>query len=170
MIMTKIPMVWLEHSCCIEDDDNHGNIMITMMMVIIVGIMMMMMTKIPMVLLSQWLQHSNVCFASNFESNYFTNYATHPHHHHGYPAYSHHDKIPPWWEYVSNDKGGNMSVTKSHHTWKILLGVCMFQSIPYNNGQLPNVQFSNWCPWGQICSLLYNSTPSRTLPWSNNIH
>ena len=35
---------------------------------------------------------------------------------HGLPAYSHHDKIPPWWEYVSNDKGGNVSVTKSHHT------------------------------------------------------
>ena len=34
----------------------------------------------------------------------------------GYPAYSHHDKIPPWWEYVTNDKGGNVSVTKSHHT------------------------------------------------------
>ena len=34
----------------------------------------------------------------------------------GLPAYSHHDKIPPWWEYVSNDKGGNVSVTKSHHT------------------------------------------------------
>ena len=29
----------------------------------------------------------------------------------GLPAYSHHDKIPPWWEYVSNDKGGNVSVT-----------------------------------------------------------
>ena len=35
---------------------------------------------------------------------------------HGLPAYSHHDKIPPWWEYVSNDEGGNVSVTKSHHT------------------------------------------------------
>ena len=35
----------------------------------------------------------------------------------GLPAYSHHDKIPPWWEYVSNDKGGNVSVSKSHHTW-----------------------------------------------------
>ena len=34
----------------------------------------------------------------------------------GYPAYSHHDKIPPWWEYVSNDKDGNVSVSKSHHT------------------------------------------------------
>ena len=34
----------------------------------------------------------------------------------GYPAYSHHDKIPPWWGNVSNDKGGKMSVTKSHHT------------------------------------------------------
>ena len=34
----------------------------------------------------------------------------------GYPSYSHHDKIPPWWGNVSNDKGGNMSVTKSHHT------------------------------------------------------
>ena len=88
----------------------------------------------------------------------------HRHHQNGYRAHSHHDKIPPWWGNVSNDKGGKMSVTKSHHTWKILLGVCMFQSIPYNNGRLPNVQFSNWCPWGQICSLLYNSTPSRTLP------
>ena len=37
-------------------------------------------------------------------------------HDNGLPAYSHHDKIPPWWEYVSNDKGGNVSVTKSHHT------------------------------------------------------
>ena len=45
----------------------------------------------------------------------------HRHHHRGYPAHSHHDKIPPWWVNVSNDKGGNMSLTKSHHTWKILL-------------------------------------------------
>ena len=28
--------------------------------------------------------------------------------HDGLPAYPHHDKIPPWWEYVSNDKGGNL--------------------------------------------------------------
>ena len=35
---------------------------------------------------------------------------------HGLPAYSHHDKIPPWWEYVCNDKGGNVSLSKSHHT------------------------------------------------------
>ena len=34
----------------------------------------------------------------------------------GLPAYSHHDKIPPWWEYVSNDEGGNVSLSKSHHT------------------------------------------------------
>ena len=34
----------------------------------------------------------------------------------GYPAYSHHDKIPPWWGNVSNDEGGNMSVSKTHHT------------------------------------------------------
>ena len=34
----------------------------------------------------------------------------------GYPAHSHHDKSPPWWGNVSNDKGGKMSVTKSHHT------------------------------------------------------
>ena len=34
----------------------------------------------------------------------------------GYPAHSHHDKIPPWWGNVSNDKGGKMSMTKSHHT------------------------------------------------------
>ena len=31
----------------------------------------------------------------------------------GYPAYSYHNKIPPWWKYVRNDKGGNVS--KSHH-------------------------------------------------------
>ena len=30
-----------------------------------------------------------------------------------YPAYSHHDKIPPWWENVSNDEGGNVSVSKN---------------------------------------------------------
>ena len=26
----------------------------------------------------------------------------------GYPAHSHHDKIPPWWGNVSNDKGGKI--------------------------------------------------------------
>ena len=34
----------------------------------------------------------------------------------GYPAYSHHDKIPPWWGNVRNDEGGNVSVSKNHHT------------------------------------------------------
>ena len=34
----------------------------------------------------------------------------------GLPAYSHHDKIPPWWGNVINDKGGNVSVSNSHHT------------------------------------------------------
>ena len=34
----------------------------------------------------------------------------------GLPAYSHNDKIPPWWEYVSNDKGGNVSVSNSNHS------------------------------------------------------
>ena len=34
----------------------------------------------------------------------------------GLPAYSHHDKMPPWWGNVSNDKGGNVSVSNSHHT------------------------------------------------------
>ena len=33
-----------------------------------------------------------------------------------YPAYSHHDKIPPWWGSVSNDKGGNVSVSNSDHS------------------------------------------------------
>ena len=32
----------------------------------------------------------------------------------GLPAYSHNDKIPPWWGNVSNDKVGNES--NSHHT------------------------------------------------------
>ena len=35
----------------------------------------------------------------------------------GYPAHSHHDKIPPWWDFVRDDDGGNLSVTKSHHWW-----------------------------------------------------
>ena len=35
---------------------------------------------------------------------------------HGYPAYSHHDKIPPWWGNVSNNEGGDVSVSKTHHT------------------------------------------------------
>ena len=34
----------------------------------------------------------------------------------GYPAYSHHDKISPWWGIVSNDEGGNVPVSKTHHT------------------------------------------------------
>ena len=34
----------------------------------------------------------------------------------GYPAHSHHDKIPPWWGNVSNDEGGKVSVSKTHHT------------------------------------------------------
>ena len=34
---------------------------------------------------------------------------------HGLPAYSNNDKIPPWWGNVSNDKGGNVSVSNSHH-------------------------------------------------------
>ena len=29
---------------------------------------------------------------------------------------THHDKIPPWWGNVSNDEGGNVSVSKTHHT------------------------------------------------------
>ena len=43
------------------------------------------------------------------------------HHHHGQnpknglQAHSHHDKFPPWWDFVREDDGGNLSVTKSHH-------------------------------------------------------
>ena len=33
----------------------------------------------------------------------------------GYPAHSHHDKFPLWWDFVRDDDGGNLSVTKSHH-------------------------------------------------------
>ena len=33
----------------------------------------------------------------------------------GYPAHSHRDKFPPWWDFVRDDDGGNLSVTKSHH-------------------------------------------------------
>ena len=31
------------------------------------------------------------------------------HEHEGYPAHYHYDKIPPWWEYVSNGDGGILS-------------------------------------------------------------
>ena len=30
----------------------------------------------------------------------------------GYPAYSHHDRIPPWWVFVRNDNGGSLSGDK----------------------------------------------------------
>ena len=30
----------------------------------------------------------------------------------GYPAYSHHDKFPPWWVFVRDDYGGNLSGDK----------------------------------------------------------
>ena len=33
----------------------------------------------------------------------------------GFPANSHHDKIPPWWEYVINRWGGFLSPAYSHH-------------------------------------------------------
>ena len=39
--------------------------------------------------LLQWLEHSNVCFGSNFEPNYFTNYSTHTHHHHRHHHFHH---------------------------------------------------------------------------------
>ena len=30
----------------------------------------------------------------------------------GYPAYSHHDRFPPWWAFVRDDYGGNLSDDK----------------------------------------------------------
>ena len=30
----------------------------------------------------------------------------------GLPAYSHHDRFPPWWVFVSDDNGGNLSGDK----------------------------------------------------------
>ena len=33
----------------------------------------------------------------------------------GLQAHSHHDKFPPWWVFVRDDYGGNLSVTKSLH-------------------------------------------------------
>ena len=31
---------------------------------------------------------------------------------HGLPAYSHHDRFPPWWVFVRDDNGGNLSGDK----------------------------------------------------------
>ena len=41
---------------------------------------------------------------------------THHHHHHYcfLSSHSHHDTISPCWDFVCNDYGGNLSVTKSH--------------------------------------------------------
>ena len=50
-----------------------------------------------------------VSLSTDHDDHYF-------HHGHGYPAYSHHDKIPPWWGNVSNNEGGNVPVSKNHHT------------------------------------------------------
>ena len=30
----------------------------------------------------------------------------------GLPAYSHHDRFPPWWVFVRDDNGGNLSGDK----------------------------------------------------------
>ena len=63
---------------------------------------------------------------------------------HGYPAYSHHDKIPQWWENVSNDEGGNVSVSKTHHTpYTMMNYILEYMWKPYNIWQLPN-EFPNW--------------------------
>ena len=42
--------------------------------------------------------------------------STHHHHHHCcfLSSHSHHDTISPCWDFVCNDCGGNLSVTKSH--------------------------------------------------------
>ena len=56
------------------------------------------------------------------------------HHHHGLPAYSHHDKIPPWWEYVSNDKVGMCQCQNPTIHDKVQLGPVgsgkLFKSVP----------------------------------------
>ena len=90
----------------------------------------------------------------------------------GYPAHSHHDKIPPWWEYVT-DK------IPPYHTWQILLEVDICLKVPLiQMDGFGMYIFSNWSPSGQICSeniALCSSTPLLPAPcrppwWSNNIH
>ena len=67
-------------------------------------------------------------FRLTFNHHHHRCHHYHHHHHrrrrHGLPAHSHHDKKPPWWEFVSNEYGGNMPVTKSHHmiTMMMILG------------------------------------------------
>ena len=64
----------------------------------------------------------------------------------GYPAYSHHDKIPPWWGSVSNDEGGNVSVSKTHQApytmMNYILEFICISGNPYNIWQLRN-EYSN---------------------------
>ena len=57
-------------------------------------------------------------------------------HRHGYSAYSHHDKIPPWWGNVSNDEGGNVPVSKTHHTpwWIIFWSIYVYQVTHITSG------------------------------------
>ena len=58
----------------------------------------------------------------------------------GYTAYSYHDKIPPWWGNVSNDEGGNVSVSKTHHTPNTMMNYFLeyFSGNPYNIWQIWN--------------------------------
>ena len=37
------------------------------------------------------------------------------------PEHSHHDKIPPWWEYVSYEHGWILSPAHSSHHWRWIL-------------------------------------------------
>ena len=65
----------------------------------------------------------------------------------GYSAYSHRDKIPPWWGNVSNDEGGNMSVSKIHHTpcWIIFwsIYICLTANLLWLNDEISNFAKNN---------------------------
>ena len=72
---------------------------------------------IIIIMIDQWIDNGNQLLRGRLIGSNGRHHHGHTHRHHGYPAHSHHDKIPPWWDFVRDDDGGNLSVTKSHHWW-----------------------------------------------------
>ena len=54
---------------------------------------------------------SNYDDIDGFNDNYDDNFGDFDDNY-GYPAYSHHDRFPPWWVFVRNENGGNLSGDK----------------------------------------------------------
>ena len=47
----------------------------------------------------------------------------------GLPAYSHHDRFPPWWVFVRDDNGGNLSSDKIPPLTMLIINHYLTQSL-----------------------------------------